>query len=121
MIQNIIWTKSAIREVTFWIAAFTRDEIELRAFREAALVEIERVLRDTDGRPPFSYTTATKAGDSTVWEYVGNEFWFVFERRRMKGSIWQWLLGKQPTDAIIVTAMRRPPTSQELEALLASE
>jgi len=121
MIQKIIWTRRALREVTLWIAAFTRDEIELRAFREATLVEIERVLIEFDGHPPTSNTLATRAGQATIWEYVGNGFWLVFQRRLLKRSLWQRIINSKPTDAIIVTGMRRPPTSQELEALLESE
>lgn len=33
MITRVEWTRQALRDFTFWIAAFSRDEIDLRATR----------------------------------------------------------------------------------------
>ena len=117
MVAEVIWQRDALRELTIWVAGYIRDEIELRAVREGIIDEIERVLMETDGRPPDSCVAPSSRGEVTIWEYVGRALYLVFRRETRPAGFWRRLLGEPQRDVFIISAMRRRPTPQELESL----
>jgi hypothetical protein len=117
MVAEVMWSRDALRELTIWLAGFIRDEIELRSVRTFILEDVKAELMKTDGQPDDSYNLPGATRTVVVWEYVGRTLWLVFRRVSRPRTWWQRLTGRTIREAIIVAALRRPPTLQELEAL----
>ena len=117
MVVKVEWTRSALREFTIWIAGFIRDEIDLRVSRKFHLSAVELELKRTDGHPLGSQRVAGRHGEIVVWEYASSAMWLLIRRELRPATFFQRLLGREDTDLFIVTAIRRPPTPQELQSL----
>jgi hypothetical protein len=117
VITRIEWSRPALRDFTIWLAGYIRDEVELRAAREFHLEEIENVLKQSDGRPPGSRAVPSGHRELLVWEYVEGNMWLTVRRESLRPSLFYRLVGRRDAEVVIVTAIRRPPTPQELEAL----
>ena len=117
MAVQVNWTPEGLREFTLWIAAFARDEIALRVYRKFHLEAIKKELNRTNGRPSGGYAVTGPNGGVVVWEYAARELWLVFRRGLRRATFLQRLRGRADIEVLIVEAIRRPPTLQELRSL----
>jgi hypothetical protein len=117
MNTRVEWTRKSLRELTIWIAGYIRDDIDLRANRTMHLEVIQTALIETNGNPPDSYSATIGPANYVIWEYVGQSLYFIFQREKRPVTLWRRQTGRGEEVALIVTAIRRPLTPQELLAL----
>lgn len=117
MVTRVEWTLDGLRELTIWIAGFVQNEVGLRATRSFILDDVRHALLRCNGEPEGGYSLAGERGDIMVWEYIGRTIWLVFHREDRRPSFWRRWFGDIDREVLIVTAMRRAPTPQELKSL----
>ena len=117
MVIQVDWTEEALRAFTRWLATYSRDGVNLRAARKFHLRLIEKELRRTNGYPEGCERVVDATGESIGWEYATGVMWLVLRRGVRRANFFQRLLGRTDVEVLIVTAIRHPPTPQELRSL----